>query len=163
MRKLIPNIVNEDFIPTIENIDRLACDILCHLPLPYCETELVQATIDCKKSGHKPHRDFKNSQPDLGKSTNKYTPNPRYKNCIMACSVLLTDPSSYKGGSFHFYNHEECIREEHYLSALVYDTDQVHSVDPHSDGDRWVLLMFFASEECKSGCLYVLNEGKYVP
>jgi len=119
MRKLIPNIVNEDFIPTIENIDRLACDILCHLPLPYCETELVQATIECKKSGHKPHRDFKNSQPDLGKSTNKYTPNPRYKNCIMACSVLLTDPSSYKGGSFHFYNHEECIREEHYLSALV--------------------------------------------
>jgi len=67
--------------------------------------------------------------------------------CGYTTSILLTDPSTYTGGTFKFDNPPESHREDHYLSAVFYSSGahnepQLHMVEPYS-GNRTVLLMFF--------------------
>ena len=67
--------------------------------------------------------------------------------CGYSASVLLTNPSTFTGGTFKFDNPYESHREDHYLSAVFYSSGahnepQLHMVEPYS-GTRTVLLFFF--------------------
>lgn len=67
--------------------------------------------------------------------------------CGYSASILLTDPSTFTGGTFKFDNPPESHREDHYLSAVFYSSGahnepQLHMVEPYS-GNRTVLLFFF--------------------
>lgn len=59
--------------------------------------------------------------------------------CTYSTSVLLSDPSTFLGGCFRTRDDQFV----HYLDMLLFSSDVEHAVDP-SDGDRRVLLMFFA-------------------
>ena len=61
--------------------------------------------------------------------------------CAYSGSVLLTN--DFSGGDFEFF----CgTRYRHYLDLLTYSSDQWHRVTPHTDGERYVLLIFLGRE-----------------
>lgn len=64
--------------------------------------------------------------------------------CKYSCSVLLTN--DFSGGLFQF---ERPFEEHlHYLSALIYSSDQLHRVTSHI-GKRSVLLIFLGGKDDK--------------
>ncbi len=94
--------------------------------------------IEIRGEGHPPHYD--GCKEDL-------TPN-HMAWCAYSASVLLTDPSTFEGGTFRFYDPDESRREGLHLSLTLYSSGahndpQLHSADPHTKGNRTILLMFF--------------------
>ena len=90
--------------------------------------------------GHKWHRD------GCKEENGKFIPN-HMAWCGYSASLLLTDPTTFSGGTFKFDDPPEEHREDHYLSAVFYSSGaqnepQLHMVEPYS-GNRTVLLMFF--------------------
>lgn len=64
--------------------------------------------------------------------------------CRYSGSVLLSPPDTFTGGTFRFRN--PAAEYRHYLSLLIYSSDQEHRVDPHV-GDRRVLLIFLGAND----------------
>ncbi len=62
--------------------------------------------------------------------------------CKYSCSVLLTN--DFEGGLFQFDDPFE--EYKHYLSALIYSSDQLHRVTPHR-GVRKALLIFLGERK----------------
>lgn len=81
--------------------------------------------VEAKPDGHDWHTDTGN--------------NGHMQWCGYSASILLTDPNKFTGGNFQTRDGSY----SHYLDMLLYSSDLEHAVDP-SDGDRRVLLMFFA-------------------
>lgn len=81
--------------------------------------------VEKKSDGHGWHKDTGNNDHMLW--------------CNYSASILLTPPDQFEGGTFHTHDGSYT----HYLDMLLYSSDVEHAVDP-SDGDRRVLLMFFA-------------------
>tara|TARA_B100000686_G_C16599419_1_gene867822 strand:- start:452 stop:856 length:405 start_codon:yes stop_codon:yes gene_type:complete len=107
----------EPLIKPLVNIVSQYVEIVISHPA-YCRVEF-------KPNGHDWHKDTGN--------------NNHMQWCTFSASVLLTDPNSFIGGNFHTRNGSY----SHYLDMLLYSSDVEHAVDP-SDGNRRVLLMFFA-------------------
>jgi hypothetical protein len=64
--------------------------------------------------------------------------------CRWTAVALLSPPDSFEGGNFWFRFPDEIVhKHEHYLSLVIYDCHQVHSVERWSEGRRGVLVMFF--------------------
>ena len=98
--------------------------------------------VECRSKGHPPHYD--GCQEVDGELADNHM-----AWCHYGCSVLLSDPESFAGGTFHYPEHDIKLREEHYLSASVHsagkdNTPELHAIDPHKNGERWVLLIFLA-------------------
>lgn len=67
--------------------------------------------------------------------------------CAASASVLLTKPTEFEGGGFQF----DAPFDEHaahYCNAIIYTSDQIHRVLPHT-GNRRVLLIFLGAENGK--------------
>lgn len=65
--------------------------------------------------------------------------------CTYGASCLLSPPEEYEGGEFFYVKPDAQVRaEEHYLSVVVHDSEQLHKVSSIKKGDRYVLLMFFS-------------------
>ena len=174
MRKLYKNIITEqeadDLSDIIEEFGRLdgqtrLCDSRTASPgitfsndivfrmcseikqdLPKIKlSEPSYVRLERKGKGHPPHFDGCLAQD--GKLVGNHM-----AWCRHTASILLTSPASFRGGSFKFLTDpKETYKKDHYLNLLVYssatDNDpQEHLVDPHTEGDRVVLLMFFAEE-----------------
>ena len=90
-------------------------------------TDESYATIEPKPEGHEWHYDTGDMN---------HMPWCRY-----SASVLLTD--NFTGGMFQF--NDPFDEHRHYLSALIYSSDQLHRVTPHK-GTRSVLLIFLGAK-----------------
>ena len=88
------------------------------------------ATIERKIGGHPWHKDTGDSDHMLW--------------CRYSASVLLTE--DFTGGMFQFDDPFE--EHRHYLSALIYSSDQVHKVTAHK-GNRKALLIFLGAQDDK--------------
>lgn len=102
-------------------------------------------SVERKPDGHIPHYDGCRPDPEGG-----FKPN-HMPWCQYSSVVLLSDPSSFDGGVFSFFDPDEDHKEDLYLSLLLYssgagNSPQKHQASAHKDGDRHVLLMFFATE-----------------
>jgi hypothetical protein len=62
--------------------------------------------------------------------------------CRFSASVLLSD--NFTGGMFQF--EKPFDEHRHFLSALIYSSDQLHRVTPHK-GTRSVLLIFLGAKD----------------
>lgn len=79
--------------------------------------------------------------------------------CQWSAVTLLSPPDEFEGGEFQFWddddedsNAPQSLREELYRSLLIYpsgaDNDPLlHQATPHTNGERWMLLMFFEGED----------------
>lgn len=90
-------------------------------------TEDSYAIIETKSDGHDWHYDTGDGDHMLW--------------CRYSASVLLTD--NFSGGVFQF--DKPFDEHKHYLSALIYSSDQLHRVTSHR-GNRSVLLIFLGDK-----------------
>ena len=112
-------------IKRLTNLVRdLTPDICCDDPA-YC-------VVESHKSGHDWHVDTGDSN--------------HMPWCCVSASVLLTPPTQFEGGVFEFADPLEA--HKHYLDLLIYTSDNVHRVTPHT-GNRRVLLMFLGQANDK--------------
>jgi predicted 2-oxoglutarate/Fe(II)-dependent dioxygenase YbiX len=67
--------------------------------------------------------------------------------CAVSASVLVSRPEEFTGGAFEF---DEPFEEHaaHYCDGIIYTSDQVHRVLPHT-GNRKVLLVFLGAADGK--------------
>lgn len=155
MRMLIPNIITPDTAEKISSITSNRSNTIWDRPEINSIAEKLfshtkETPILNKPSywrvetnwdqGHKWHYDGCKEQ------NGKFTRN-HMAWCGYSASVLLTDPSTFSGGTFKFDDPPEEHREDHYLSAVFYSSGahnepQLHMVEPYS-GNRRVLLLFF--------------------
>ena len=62
--------------------------------------------------------------------------------CCYSASVLITNPSTFHGGEFHFEGEPGIL---HYRTLVAFSTEHRHKVSAN-DGNRKVLLMFFSED-----------------
>lgn len=159
MRLFIPNILTEQEASYLRmniphtalirgrwdypGVDKIVNIIKEHAPI---STDGGYFIIENTKEGHDKHYD--GCELDL---------QPNHMDwCAYSASILLTDASTFEGGTFHFYEPEESHREDHYRSLVLYSSaahndPQMHSVTPHKNGNRTVLLMFFPEDKDLAG------------
>jgi PKHD-type hydroxylase len=80
----------------------------------------------------------------------------------VACTVFITDPTSYDGGELTIYLGTRAIKFKGAAgSAVVYPSTTIHEVQPVTRGERLVAITFIQSQiadEKKRELLYTLNE-----
>ena len=67
--------------------------------------------------------------------------------CRLSASVLLTRPEEFTGGAFQFDEPFD-VHVAHYCDGIIYTSDQIHRVLPHT-GSRRVLLIFLGAKDGK--------------
>tara|TARA_R110002012_G_scaffold321651_1_gene550430 strand:- start:429 stop:902 length:474 start_codon:yes stop_codon:yes gene_type:complete len=101
-------------------------------------------SVECRPQGHKPH--FDGCRSGLKPNHMPW--------CQYSAVVLLSNPDSFDGGVFSFFDPEESHKEDLYLSLLLYSSGagndpQKHQASAHMGGLRQVLIMFFATENSR--------------
>ncbi|MGJ8562697.1 MAG: Fe2+-dependent dioxygenase [Alphaproteobacteria bacterium] len=80
----------------------------------------------------------------------------------LSCTVFLSDPSSYEGGSLHVNLGSGSLRFKGAAgAAIVYPSHTLHEVEPVTKGERHVAITFIESQipdVTKRNVLYELNE-----
>ncbi len=156
MRTLIPNILTPDLADELSRICPNKSNTIWDRPeineliekifllsgtqgKPLLEKPSYWRVEKKHECGHKWHYDGCKEQ--NGKLTKNHMPW-----CTHTCSILLSDPATYGGGTFKFKDPDEEYREEHYLSAVFFTSHaenepQLHMVE-RDFGPRTALLMF---------------------
>tara|TARA_R100001443_G_scaffold18967_2_gene30252 strand:+ start:111 stop:590 length:480 start_codon:yes stop_codon:yes gene_type:complete len=120
-------------------VERLVSIVKEHAPAK--TTGKAYWRVESKGDGHDWHYDgaYENGKPN------------HMAWCQYSAVVLLSDPSTFNGGEFEYRNSEDeivSLKEELHKNMIVYssgiDNDPVlHRANPHGEGRRFVLLMFF--------------------
>jgi len=80
----------------------------------------------------------------------------------LSCTIFLSDPQSYEGGSLHIQLGDGEMRFKLPPGyAIVYPSDTLHQVEPVTTGERLVAITFIQSrvpDPFKRNLLYNLNE-----
>ena len=80
----------------------------------------------------------------------------------LSCTVFLSDPASYEGGSLHIQLGDADIRIKLTPGeAIVYPSDTLHEVEPVTKGERLVAITFIQSrvpDPFRRNLLFNLNE-----
>lgn len=80
----------------------------------------------------------------------------------LSCTVFLSDPESYEGGSLHVRHGDADIRIKLEAGeAIVYPSDTLHEVEPVTKGERLVAITFIQSripDPFRRNLLFDLNE-----
>ena len=80
----------------------------------------------------------------------------------LSCTIFLSDPDSYEGGTLHVRLGDASIRFK--LSpgvAIIYPSDTLHEVEPVTSGERLVAITFMQSriqDPFRRNLLFDLNE-----
>lgn len=161
MKILLPNVMSDRMVehatklhkgirPTEKwgeyPVDHLVEIVKQHAPIK--TTGLAYWTVECKAKGHDWH--FDGCRLDG-------TPN-HMSWCKYSAVTLITPPDDFTGGEFQYldeesdYENPKSLREELYKSLFIYSSGSendplLHRATPHSDGERWVLLMFFEGDK----------------
>lgn len=107
-------------------------------------------TLECKAKGHDWHYDGCN----LDKTAN------HMPWCQYSAVGLISPPDEFVGGEFQYlgngdeedFESPKSYRDELYKSLLIYSSGAkneplLHRATPHTDGERWVILMFFEGDK----------------
>ena len=80
----------------------------------------------------------------------------------LSCTVFLSEPSTYEGGSLHIQLGDADIRIKlRPGEAVIYPSDTLHEVEPVTKGERLVAITFIQSrvpDPFRRNLLYNLNE-----
>jgi PKHD-type hydroxylase len=80
----------------------------------------------------------------------------------LSCTIFLSDPESYEGGSLHVRLGDGDVRFKLRAGeAIVYPSDTLHEVEPVTKGERLVAITFIQSrvaDPFKRNLLFDLNE-----
>ena len=80
----------------------------------------------------------------------------------LSCTIFLSDPSAYEGGSLHIQLGDADIRIKlRPGEAVVYPSDTLHEVEPVTKGERLVAITFIQSrvpDPFRRNLLFNLNE-----
>lgn len=80
----------------------------------------------------------------------------------LSCTVFLSEPSAYEGGSLHVQLGDADIRIKlRPGEAIIYPSDTLHEVEPVTKGERLVAITFIQSrvpDPFRRNLLYNLNE-----
>ena len=80
----------------------------------------------------------------------------------LSCTVFLSEPSTYEGGSLHIQLGDADIRITlRPGEAVIYPSDTLHEVEPVTKGERLVAITFIQSrvpDPFRRNLLYNLNE-----
>ena len=80
----------------------------------------------------------------------------------LSCTIFLSDPESYEGGSLHIQLGDADIHFKLKAGeAIVYPSDTLHEVEPVTRGERLVAITFIQSripDPFRRNLLFTLNE-----